>query len=398
MIKSEIESALRGNQWALSCFGAIKEKPNLPNFIEDQSFEEIRLLFYEAKANGTVQQTQMHVNSLMQDAKAKMQSCSTLSNDTILNIIRMYNNVATVSNKPNPFGIENNSGNISATREATIPNSSLFALPQIGNQTSQIQTNNIFGATQSQSQVVTPQFGGGGGIGATAPQSTNIFASMNAQLSTSGNNIFANQAQQQQPPPPFGVAVAQSTQQSIFGQPIIQTQQQQSSNPFGSNVPATQQQQQPSSIFNTAATQQPSSVFNTAATQQPSSVFGAAPQMQTAAPVSSASPFQTKDYSATQHSTNIFGNTAQNFNGNSGGGGVGGGTNSMGNQGMSGGGGSVGGTSALTSPAGDALLMSDNSTVYSKMSDLTPDELQAFQSDHFVLGKIPIKPPPKELC
>ena len=37
-------------------------------------------------------------------------------------------------------------------------------------------------------------------------------------------------------------------------------------------------------------------------------------------------------------------------------------------------------------------------SVYSRMSDLTSDEVTAFKAQSFVIGKIPIKPPPKELC
>lgn len=36
--------------------------------------------------------------------------------------------------------------------------------------------------------------------------------------------------------------------------------------------------------------------------------------------------------------------------------------------------------------------------VYSKMGELKPDELQAFQAQEFDLGSIPNRPPPRELC
>lgn len=65
---------MMGKQWPLSCYGPFRDKPCIPNFIEDQSFEEARFqcklikindeslrlntcaIFsgYEAKASGNV--------------------------------------------------------------------------------------------------------------------------------------------------------------------------------------------------------------------------------------------------------------------------------------------------------------------------------------------------------
>lgn len=43
-LKTDAEGALKGNQWPLSSYGPFRDKPCIPNFIEDQSFEEIRHL------------------------------------------------------------------------------------------------------------------------------------------------------------------------------------------------------------------------------------------------------------------------------------------------------------------------------------------------------------------
>lgn len=43
-LKTDAEGALKGNQWPLSSYGPFRDKPCLPNFIEDQSFEEARHL------------------------------------------------------------------------------------------------------------------------------------------------------------------------------------------------------------------------------------------------------------------------------------------------------------------------------------------------------------------
>ena len=40
----------------------------------------------------------------------------------------------------------------------------------------------------------------------------------------------------------------------------------------------------------------------------------------------------------------------------------------------------------------------DPVSTYSKASDLTKEEVEAFKAQSFVMGKIPTKPPPKELC
>lgn len=47
--------AEKGGQWLLSCYAPFKEKSAFPGF-EDHSFEEIRLGYYEAVKNGTVEQ------------------------------------------------------------------------------------------------------------------------------------------------------------------------------------------------------------------------------------------------------------------------------------------------------------------------------------------------------
>lgn len=41
-LKTDAEGALKGNQWPLSSYGPFRDKPCIPNFIEDQSFEEFR--------------------------------------------------------------------------------------------------------------------------------------------------------------------------------------------------------------------------------------------------------------------------------------------------------------------------------------------------------------------
>lgn len=44
ILKTDAEGVLNGNQWMLSGYSPFRDKPCMPNFIEDQSFEEIRLM------------------------------------------------------------------------------------------------------------------------------------------------------------------------------------------------------------------------------------------------------------------------------------------------------------------------------------------------------------------
>lgn len=56
--------AEKGGQWLLSCYAPFKEKSAFPGF-EDHSFEEIRLGYYEAVKNGTVEQyVRLYINFL----------------------------------------------------------------------------------------------------------------------------------------------------------------------------------------------------------------------------------------------------------------------------------------------------------------------------------------------
>lgn len=44
----------KGKQWMFSSYAPFKDKPSFPGF-EDQSFEEVRLAFNNAKLNGTLE-------------------------------------------------------------------------------------------------------------------------------------------------------------------------------------------------------------------------------------------------------------------------------------------------------------------------------------------------------
>lgn len=44
ILKTDAEAVLKGNQWILSGYSPFKDKPCVPNLIDDQCFEEVRLM------------------------------------------------------------------------------------------------------------------------------------------------------------------------------------------------------------------------------------------------------------------------------------------------------------------------------------------------------------------
>ena len=72
LVKTDLEAAINGKQWPISSFGPFKDKPCIPSFIEDQSFEEIRWLCYEAKQKNCVDQYVQHFSKEVMEANNKM--------------------------------------------------------------------------------------------------------------------------------------------------------------------------------------------------------------------------------------------------------------------------------------------------------------------------------------
>lgn len=426
MLKTEIESAINGKQWLLSCFGPFKESTVIPNLL-DRSFEEVRLDFMEASKNGT---TQQHVNELIaqyNDSMAKLNQLKMASPDTIQLVANIYNqsvqeqkatpdvapsisNVFALSNstvtspQQNPFPFSNIASggqrNMMALMDAghifggstnpvsnpfqSSPQSSIFGAPKdqpasvassfTFSLDQQAPQQSVFGSTQHQS----PQssiFGSAQPVQLQQQQQTpaSIFG---GQTSTFGGAAMfpASPLQQQPQPQPqssiFGSSlfaqsqpVAPAAGQGIFGSPLQTStqpfqQQQQQQQPIAGNVfggfhsqalPSDTQNQHPGNIFaqaNSAPPQQSQNVFGI---QQTASVQ----QLPTSAP---GSIFQIQQPIANSQQTPFGSNPFQ------------------------------------TQPT------QIDESVYSRPEDLTPDEMQAFQSDGLRLGSIPLKPPPRHLC
>lgn len=466
LVQSDLDGSVKGKQWPLSGYGPFRDRPSVPNFIVDQSFEEIRLLCYESKTQGTFSTVAAQINQQIIDAKARTSMLHDFGGDAqniIVNLrgIGEDNDLSTQNNNfnSNPFAI--NAPNVATTNQSTnlfrtgpsIPASNPFAtgnggggsifgstskgfdnapgslfnssssfggisggggsifgggfssttgspfqsaaaspfsLSQIGKPVDQqpLTGSSIFGVTPTQTN---PIFGGTASFGCNT---ASIF-SQQQQVAGASSNIFGHSQQTniQQPQQSnffgvenaattadqniFGVGVVDTagvtTNQSIFGsaqENIFGNQQTQSQNVFGG---------QTQTAFGAVANQQPqpadvaSGIFGAAVSQQ-SSTAGFGFQSETAqTTVQSQLSFATTN----QPQQSTFGtNTANVFQAQP--------------QQQS---------SSQSVEVGSPLTSVDaESTVYSKIENLSTENLERFKANTFELGKIPTVPPPRGLC
>uniref|UniRef100_A0A8W7P0L0 Nucleoporin NUP42 n=1 Tax=Anopheles coluzzii TaxID=1518534 RepID=A0A8W7P0L0_ANOCL len=100
IVKTEVDVSLKGNQWPLSCFGPFKERNCIPSFIEDLSFEEIRMMYLEAKMQNNIPAHQMQLAQMINDAKTKMQCLTTMNRDILNTLVEIYNQQKAAPNRP----------------------------------------------------------------------------------------------------------------------------------------------------------------------------------------------------------------------------------------------------------------------------------------------------------
>ncbi|XP_058122224.1 uncharacterized protein LOC131280952 [Anopheles ziemanni] len=404
IVKNEVEVTLKGNQWPLSCFGPFKERTCIPNFIEDQSFEEIRMIYLEAKAQNNIPAHQMQLAQMINDAKTKLQLLTTMNGEVLGALVELYNQQESSAKQTgvpsNPFasiGPNNTSGtNSSAT-------SSIF-----GGATSGTAFGSSFGTNPSGSTT-------GGIFGQAAQSGGNIFGST---ASSTAGNIFAKAGASQTQGNIFGMAQPSQPTNSIFGGPAVlggglfgSVQQPATATPLFGSVTAQPNPSVGGSIF--AKPAQPTNAFgqpvnasgafgggnifgNSAAAATPATGFGAV----AAQPQQGAGLFNSVSFGPTQTASSFgqFGASMQ--------------PNAPANPssqnlflptpaaslpafGVS------DGKSAFGTVTSDPLSASRqiiSERMYSKMEELTPDQLAAFNTDQFQLGRIPTVPPPEELC
>uniref|UniRef100_A0A182F556 Uncharacterized protein n=1 Tax=Anopheles albimanus TaxID=7167 RepID=A0A182F556_ANOAL len=70
---------------------SIYDRNSIPNFIEDQSFEEIRMMYLEAKMQNNIPAHQMQLAQMINDAKGKLQRLATMSRDILGTLVELYN-------------------------------------------------------------------------------------------------------------------------------------------------------------------------------------------------------------------------------------------------------------------------------------------------------------------
>ncbi|XP_034474478.1 nucleoporin-like protein amo1 [Drosophila innubila] len=390
-LKTDIESCINSNMWRFSVYGPFKDKGNIPNFIEDQSFEEVRFQAYESRRLNCFDQFHQQFTKEVHDTINKMKAMLQMTPQIIDMMIKIYDapegSQPATSNNPNPFGF---AGNNAAQQVGSI-----FSKPALGS-----SGGNIFGGPAA-----TPSF-------APAPTANSIFGGASVGGNNAAGNIFGgatnanifSQPQQQQSQAfgqqqanPFGQQqpLAQA-QPSIFAQP---QQQQQQLNPFGQpqatsafsggggNIftqPQTanpspfgqanaflpqqqqqQQQQQAGGIFaQAAAAPNPGNIFAQAAQQQqqqpPSGFFG-----QAAATTGFSQPQQLQMQAEAPQQLQMQQQQQQ---------------------------------LQLQQQLQPQQPPNSASSIYSRMEDLSQEEIAAFKAAQFAPGQVPFKPPPRELC
>lgn len=387
IVKTDMEGALNGKQWPFSCYGPFKDAICIPNFIEDQSFEEIRLLSYESKQKNCFEQFDQQFKKEAFEVNQKMKMLIQFSPEVFDVICNIYNrtveaNVANATgakvSNANPFGTLGSG----VAGNAGVSGTSLFAKPA-GNPSG----NSIFGGGNSG--------GFGGAVSANAPSAGSIFGG--SSTATPSNSIFGNA-----PANPFGQP-ASTAPTSIFAKAT-------SAGPFfgaaGSTPMATSNS---GNIFAQAANNQ---TGNGTFGMQPAQTSIFANNQQTQQPAANifsqtSNPFQQQQQQMTSAANPFGATTTAN---QPGGQGIFGHTTSVNNnvfmqqqqqqhQQQSLAPAATGGHifAEAMQQISAAARSSVTSTAYSRMEDLTTEEIEAFKADCFQQDKIPFNPPPKEL-
>ncbi|XP_047992481.1 nucleoporin NUP42-like [Leguminivora glycinivorella] len=272
-VQNDVQSALKGGQWLLSCYAPFK-KPNFPG-LADLSADEARLFIYEAKANNTVDQAVAYMNNLSKEARSKYEQLLT----TPPHILRSLYNGETISppfaTAQTPQSVFGQANNASSVFRSAVQDTAKSVFSQA--------TQNVFGSPQAQTQSI---FGGPAQSQSPFGGQTQSQSPFGAQ--TQNRSPFGAQPQSQSP---FGAQNAfgsPNTAQSIFAQ-------------------ANNSVDPAKSVFAQANTpSDPNSLFAQAATTQ--SPFGSAPASTFKSPFEQPSPFaQSSSTFQSNAPTSIFG-------------------------------------------------------------------------------------------
>lgn len=390
-VVNDMTGAEKGGQWLLSCYAPFKEKPAFPGF-EDHSSEEIRLGFYEAQKNGSIEQYKSQLQTLLQNSVMKIRALQNPAPDVVSMLQNIYNTPP--SNSSGTYG-----QNPMTERGSNLTQHNVFAQ----NKSPFGQTNENIFQKSSQSNATSPIFVGGSQNTFTStfnqgqtnlfanaplspPQNQNIFSKTQTSIfgNSSGNNIFGGANPNQTANSTTSIFGSQppqvAAQQSVFSgtQPT-----QQSTNIFGSTVPTSQNQ----TLFSSQNTNQHSIFGHQQSPQQ--NVFASQNQPQ---PIQTQTIFppqnQQNMFSTNTNNTSPFPNpqpiptpvqsTPPNYSA------------------------SIFGYSAANTNAGisfgSTVQQPIDENVYSKLEELTDEERKWFESDTLEIMNIPDKPPTYDMC
>ncbi|KAL5013219.1 hypothetical protein ScPMuIL_007489 [Solemya velum] len=354
----EIATWEDSKMWPFSCVSIEKDISSLPE-LEDISPEELRLEAYECQKSGNVQLYTEKVRKMLADVLRKRNELKQANPQMKQNLtIFLEEERKKKSNPADP------SQNDSIFGQSSSGNFGLFSQTANGGQSSSLFGAGSSGIFGNASGVQTPVIGGGspreGGLfgkGGGSPQqgSPALFGSNTP--STGG--LFGKGSTTPLSASTSGFDSTGST--GLFGKGVC-TPQPQSASIFGSNSTG--------GLFGKApSTQQTTGIFGTGTQgfgiQQTGSVIGGS---------SSSQPVTPSVFGNSQ----IIGTDAIPFP-----------QKNAPNSGAS--------SSPEMSQTVPSPTKKHKSSVYSELSDLTQEELAQFQAQFFTLGKIPMKPPPREL-
>ncbi|KAH8403169.1 hypothetical protein KR222_006270 [Zaprionus bogoriensis] len=393
-LKADIESCINGKMWLFSAYGPFKDKPNIPNYIEDQSFEEVRYQAYESRRQNCSDQFHQQFTKEVHEATNKMKTMLQMSPQVIDMMIKIYEApegsgggqqqaLGNPNAAANPFAQQTSSifGKPALSAAGATSGCSIFGVPAAA---APAAGNSIFGGASSVNNAGSSIFGGA--------SSSNIFGQQQQQQVQP--SIFGQQQQQQQLQPQpsvfgqqqrvqtsiFAQAVQQQQQVNPFGQPqaasfagasgsVFAQAQPAIASPFGQSAAFGQQQQPvtaPGGIFGqAAAAANTSSNFAAAVPQQqqqaqapPTGFFGQAA-------ATSGFPQQQQKLQAEQQQQQQQLQLQQH---------------------------------QQQQQQQQQLGVGSNCSIYSRMEELTQEEIAAFKAEQFAPGQVPFKPPPRELC
>ncbi|XP_077990116.1 uncharacterized protein LOC144444541 [Glandiceps talaboti] len=376
-VKRDMEEWEASKMWLFSCYAVTKAQKTLPG-MDDVSPEELRHYTYEAKQEGSFAQYEQSIVQAVNNVQRQRHDLKSPDPQLKTNVIQVY------------------LGNFNA---ASVFSTTIGAHALLSGSSSSIGMSSmqpgLFSSAQGSSSAgsfgstgTTSSFGGFGntgtssfgGFGAT-DSSTSSFGGIAKTGTSSGFGGFGG---------PGATSSTQSSGFGGFGGPGATTSTQSSG--FGGFGGTNAAGSSSSSTFGGIGNQGASSAMSSTSTF---GSFGTAP------PQGNTGLFGNQGASATTGTFGGFGASNQSSFG-------GFGTNAAPSTGTGfqassftsnqpGIGSSAGATSTTAANQMNAASNTHVSKIYSNLADLTTVEKEQFESKTFTLGKIPIRPPPKEL-